>query len=270
MKKILPIVLMLLAITACKDKKKNEPNDTNNTSKPTITVVSKNIPTVTENLCDASFNNVLKTTTGSTLQIQFQFKGTNDLSQYKIDVHNNFDCHSHGKTASSNLWNVLNIVDITGKDVSVTENLVIPTNASVGNYHLMIKLIDELGNEASPLEYNVIVLNPNDPIAPTINLTVPTTDSIGVARGANLNFSGTITDNLSLNGGKFEVSYTDSSNTSFDIEQVFFSPTQGNSYNLNFNYTIPTFSVKGPSLFYIKAFDEVNNVTIKQVKVTIY
>jgi hypothetical protein len=270
MKKTVSILMMVLAFTSCKDKKKIEPDSGNNTSKPTITVVSKNIPTVTENLCDASFNNVLKTSTGSTLQIQFQFKGSNNLSQYKIDVHNNFDCHSHGKIAASNPWSVLNIVDITGKDVSVTENLVIPANASVGNYHLMIKLIDELGNEAVPLEYNVIVLNPNDPIAPTINLTVPTTDSIGVARGANLNFSGTITDNLSLNGGKFEVSYTDSSNTSFDIEQVFFSPTQGNSYNLNFNYTIPTFSVKGPSLFYIKAFDEVNNVTIKQVKVTIY
>jgi hypothetical protein len=270
MKNILPLLFIITTITACKDKKKNEPNLNNNTSKPSITVVSKNIPTVTENLCDASFNNVLKTNTGNTLQVQFRFQGASNLSQYKIDVHNNFDCHSHGKIAASNPWSYLNIVDITGKDVSVTENLIIPANASVGNYHLMIKLIDELGNEAVPIEFNIILLNPNDSIAPTINLTIPTTDSIGIARGSNLNFAGTITDNLSLNGGKFEVSYTDSAKTSFDIEQVFFSSTQGNSYNLNFNYTIPLYAVKGPSIFYLKAFDEVNNVRVKKVKVNIY
>jgi len=270
MKKTLPIIIVSFLFSFCNDRKKIHPDSNNNTSKPTIIVVSKNIPTITKYLCDASFSNVLKITTGSTLQIQFHFKGSNSLSQYKIDVHNNFDCHSHGRISASNPWNVLNIVDVSGKDVSVTETLIIPSNASVGNYHLMIKLIDELGNEAEPLDFNIIVLNSNDPIAPTVNLSYPTSDSIGIARGTNLNFVGVISDNLSLSGGKYEVSYKDSLNTIFDIHQVFFPPAQGNTYNLNFNYIIPTFSVKGASLFYIKAFDEVNNVTVKQLNVTIY
>ncbi len=239
-------------------------------TKPTISIVSKNTPTGSESLCNANFNNVLKLNTGTDLQIQFSFKGVNKLSQYKIDIHNNFDCHTHGKMAASNPWQVLKIVDLNDKEVEVSEKLTVPADASVGNYHFIVQLIDELGNEAVPMEFNVILLNETDPIPPVINLTTQSVDSIAIASGNNLNFTGTITDNVSLNGGKVQISYTDSAGTQFDIQELVFSPTQGNSYNLNYTYTIPSFSVKGRSVFYLRAFDEVNNVGVKQVIVTIF
>jgi hypothetical protein len=142
-------------------------------------------------------------------------------------------------------------------------------DASVGNYHFIVQLIDELGNEAVPMEFNIILLNENDPEPPVIHLTSPSQDSIAMARGNNLTFTGTISDNLSLNGGKVQISYTDSAGTQFDIQEFFFLPTQGDSYPLTFNYSIPIYSVKGRSVFYIRAFDEVNNVGVKQIIVTI-
>jgi len=267
---ITAILIVLLFGISCKEKKKTAPDAVDNTAQPLISVVSKNVTTITENLCGSSFSNVLKVNTGTALQIQLNFKSSNTLSQYKIDVHNNFDCHTHGKTAASNPWYVLKLADITSKDVTVTETLNIPANSSVGNYHLTFRLLDELGNEAQPVEFNVILINPNDSIKPTLSLTNPIADSIGIMRGNNLNFTGIINDNLSLNGGKFQISYIDSANTEFDIEETFFSPTQGTTYNLNFNFLIPTYSVKGPSLFYIKVYDEVNNMYEKKLKVTIY
>jgi len=262
------IIALLAFFFSCK-KESIEPDAKNNTEKPLITVVSKNIPTITENLCGSSFNNVLKVNTGTELQIQLNFKSVNTLSQYKIDVHNNFDCHSHGKIAASNPWYVLKLVDVVGKNYTVTEILDIPSNSSSGNYHLTFRLLDELGNEAQPVEFNIVLINSNDSINPQLILTTPTNDSIGIDRGNNLNFTGIMTDNLSLNGGKYQVSYKDSANTQFDLEETFFSVTQGLTYNFNFNYTIPNFAVKGPSLFIIKVFDEANNVYEKKIKVTI-
>lgn len=262
------IIFCFVLIASCK-KDKVDP-DIDKTVKPTITVVSKNYPTVSEILCNANFDNVLKVSTGNDLKIQFKFKGANKLSQYKIDIHNNFDCHTHGRMAASNPWQVLKSVDLNDNEVEVNETLTVPAHASVGNYHFIVQLIDELGNEAVPTEFNVILLNETDPTPPVINLTTPNVDSIAVARGNNLSFIGPITDNSSLNGGKVQISYIDSAGTQFDIQELVFSPTQGNSYNLNYTYTIPTFSVKGKSVFYVRAFDEVNNVGVKQVIVTIF
>lgn len=128
--------LSFLAFYSSCKKDTSEPT-VDKTTKPTITLVSKNIPTVTEFLCNASFNNVLKVNTGADLQIQFRFKGVNKLSQYKIDIHNNFDCHTHGKMAASNPWQVLKIVDLNDKEVEVSEQLTVPADASVGTQGLV-------------------------------------------------------------------------------------------------------------------------------------
>lgn len=269
------IIFFVVLIASCKKDKVDPVID--KTAKPTITVVSKNYPTVSEFLCNANFDNVLKVSTGTDLKIQFKFKGANKLSQYKINIHNNFDCHTHGRMEASNgrieasnPWKVLKIVELNANEAEVNETLTVPADASVGNYHFMVQLIDELGNEAVPTEFNTILLNEKDPTPPVINLTTPSVDSINVARGSNLNFVGTITDNISLKDGKVQISYIDSAGTQFDIEELVFTPTQGNSFNLNYTYTIPTISVKGKSVFYLRAFDEANNVGVKQVIVTIF
>ncbi|TAH25122.1 MAG: DUF4625 domain-containing protein [Cytophagales bacterium] len=260
-------IYIMSCISSCVNK--NVEPEVNTKEKPTISIVSQNIPSVTAPLCKASFDNVLKINTGVDLKIKFRFRAANNLSEYKVDAHNNFDCHTHRKRVLTKPWKLLKIVSLQGKDVLIEETITIPTDASAGNYHLIFQLIDDLGNEAVPVEFNVIILNSNDTISPTIELTQPSIDSISVARGNMLNIAGIIGDNISLNGGKVEISYIDSAGTQFDIEQLNFSPTQGNKYLLNYNYIIPSFSVKGASVFYIRAFDEVNNVTSKQLKVMI-
>ena len=137
---------------SCEKEKITQDIDKDVKTKPTIKVVSKNIVTVSEYLCNAKFDNVLKVNTGTNLNIRFRFEGANELSQYKIDVHNNFDCHSHGKMAALNPWKVLKITELFGKEVEVNETLIVPPDASIGNYHLTIQLLDELGNEFPYLE----------------------------------------------------------------------------------------------------------------------
>src|SRR5690554_4379992 len=106
MKKLVLIFFTITTLFACKE----EENVSGQNKVPTIHIINQSVPTESEYLCDALFDNVLKLTTGDTLKFLFEFQSENPLSQYKIDIHNNFDCHSHGKSLD---WSVLKVVDLT-------------------------------------------------------------------------------------------------------------------------------------------------------------
>ena len=74
------------------------------------------------------------------------------LKSYKIEIHNNFDHHSHDTRATGTT------VDFTfNRSYDVSEqrtahihhhDIVIPANATPGDYHLMVYCTDAAGNEA--------------------------------------------------------------------------------------------------------------------------
>lgn len=76
------------------------------------------------------------------------------LKSYKIEIHSNFDHHSHG----GNSRTVLETVDFSfnrSYDVSGQKtahihhhDIVIPANATAGDYHLMVYCTDAAGNES--------------------------------------------------------------------------------------------------------------------------
>lgn len=207
----------------------------------------------------------MKVSTGDTLSFTFLFKSVNQLSQYKIDAHNNFDCHEHGKSME---WSVLKITDISGTEITINEQLIIPENASAGNYHLMIRLLDVNGYEAETKEFNVIISNSEDNESPDITLTAPTQSS-SFSYGDQVNFQGTITDNFSLDGGKFQLIFTDAQNISYNLYEEFYPQGVTDSYNINYNQTIEPFMASGEGTFVIKAFDAANNFSIKQIVITV-
>lgn len=256
------LLFMVLALFSCKDKKKE---DTPKSGKPAITIMEQSVPTVSEYLCDALFDNVLKVATGDTLRFTFYFQAVNPLSQYKIDVHNNFDCHSHGKSVD---WSVLKIEDLSGTEATVEEVLIIPENASAGNYHLMIRLLDIYGYEAEVKEFNVIIYNPEDEEAPQVTLTAPAEHSAYQHWDA-VQFHGTITDNLSLESSRFELKFTDSNDQTYHLYEIFYPQGTTTSYTIDTAYTIGPFIATGEGYFTIKAYDKANNFSLKTVPVTI-
>jgi len=256
------LLILVFAFGACKDKKgqselKNE--------KPTIGIVSQSVPTISEYLCNASFDNVIKVFTGDTIRFVFSFVAHNPLSQYKIDIHNNFDCHAHGKSVP---WSVLKLIDLSGNNATVEETLVVPEDASVGNYHLMIRLLDVYGLEAEVKEFNLIILNSDDMQEPVIELSSPTENST-FQHGEKVNFIGTITDNKSLKNSRYELKFTDSDDQTYNLYEIFYPSETINTYSIDTFYNIGTFISKGNGFFTIKAYDEANNYGIKTVAVTI-
>ena len=73
------------------------------------------------------------------------------LKSYKIDVHSNFDHHSHTKSGdSTKVFSFKKEYDLTGKREAHIHHhdIKIPTDATPGDYHLMIYCTDEAGNES--------------------------------------------------------------------------------------------------------------------------
>ena len=91
---------------------------------------------------------------GSEEGVHFEMDLSDDvmLKSYKIDIHNNFDHHSHDTRVTGTT------VDFTfnrAYDVSEQRtahihhhDIVIPANATPGDYHLMVYCTDAAGNEA--------------------------------------------------------------------------------------------------------------------------
>lgn len=90
---------------------------------------------------------------GSATGVHFEADFADDmmLKSYKIDIHSNFDNHSHGTRAGEITvpFTISRNYDLTGKKTAHAHHhdVIIPANATPGNYHLMIYCTDAAGNE---------------------------------------------------------------------------------------------------------------------------
>ncbi|MDR2027577.1 MAG: DUF4625 domain-containing protein, partial [Prevotellaceae bacterium] len=94
---------------------------------------------------------------GDDVHFKVEFSDNEALASYKVDIHPNFDNHSHAVTKHDDdddetvdfvyekSWST-----ISGqKNASVHHHeIVIPENATPGHYHLMVYCTDAAGNES--------------------------------------------------------------------------------------------------------------------------
>lgn len=228
-------------------------------------------------ICGSPDPMVFHLTGGDSLFMDMVFSDNEALSQYKIDIHSNFDCHGHqgGNAPSVTVPNtenetqdlsILDIRNISGASSRIVRILNIPDNVTAGNYHFQIQVIDESGNDNPLANYFALkVLNPLDNVIPEIGINIPATDSFSAKKGQSIQFEGTVTDNLSLSDGGNGVlwlSYTDlQSGNTFATNVVYpFDEETTTQFNFNFNYTIPQTLTPGNYRITLGATDGVRNV----------
>lgn len=171
------LILLALAFTLFSCKKED-------TAAPTISNVLVN---------EASSD--IEIAAGTEVHFDATFADNEDLKEFKLDVHNNFDLHDHGKTANVR-FSHQQIFSISGKSSTVHEHFDVPSDASAGPYHFILKALDQEGNESTPSELSIVITQPGQA---AINVTSHDFSSeVTVDAGDTLVLAGTITDDVDI------------------------------------------------------------------------
>jgi len=244
---------------------------------PTMRVVEY-LPTPVEaDICGSDEPLVFLLSGGDVLSFDVVFEDDIALSQFKVDIHNNFDCHGHGGGSAPTVsvpdvsnqtddWSVLDIQNISGTSAPILKTLTVPENVTSGNYHFHIQVIDESGNDSPFANFNALkITNPVDQVPPQIVIEEPATNDFSAQKGDVIRFAGQVTDDRSLSdggNGVLYLAYTDlSSGNTFNTDFAFpFDQNVGIQYDFDFEYTIPTTLVSGSYRYSLGANDGVRNV----------
>jgi len=91
---------------------------------------------------------------GSDVHFEADFSDNEMLGSYMVEIHNNFDGHDHKVAATraegSEPFFFKKSYDLSGQRNAHVHHhdIVIPANATPGNYHLMIYCTDAAGNQS--------------------------------------------------------------------------------------------------------------------------
>ncbi len=235
---------------------------------PNITIL-RSLPTpAPDTICGQEEPVVYRLISGDTLELDLLFEDNEELSQFKLDIHANFDCHGHARMASNTQdWTVLLLEDLSGASMAHSVRLALPENPTSGTYHFQMQVVDRAGNsEAAAYVYSIIVHNTDDLQAPQISLSVPEEgSSMDLNRGDVLSVRGMLTDNRPLGMGgnaTVKLSYvrlaTGNINTALELQ---LPSDAGTEYPIEIDYSIPGTWIPGPYLFRLQGWDGVNNAS---------
>lgn len=228
-------------------------------------------------VCGEEVSNGLTLIGGKKFRFQVTCRDNDALSQFKLDIHNNFDCHGHGSVlvpafpspSVENLTEDMNkqtIFPLSGKDTTFVISVDIPENVTSGNYHVGFQLIDISGNAAESIFLDARILNPLDTVPPVIHIYNSANIPRNMLRGDTLTISGYVTDNKPLGSGGNGVvfmNYTNlSSGNSFSTDSYMtMGHTEQTDTTFNLKFRIPLFLVKGEYRFSVLGSDGVRNIS---------
>jgi hypothetical protein len=200
---------------------------------------------------------------GDTITFEARFTDNQALSQFKIEIHENFDNHGHKKRTFA--WFYLYIGNLAGKDQVVTLDIPIPVDIEAGNYDFLVKATDIEGNESEEVELDIILKNSTDTSAPEVIITsLDESGSNEVIRGNPIGITGTATDNKGLK--QLEIKLFDE-NTK---QKVFEKTIILNGLSASFNEVIQTAPLaKGDYHLEIICYDLVRNITELEFEITV-
>lgn len=131
--KILVVLLTVTVFTACSDD-----DDALDTEKPSIMLTEP--------------ENGEEFEIGGELHFDIELADNQGLASYKIEIHNNFDGHTHSvvKQEEETPWSYDETVQISGNPLThdAHEHIEIPEGIAEGEYHFGIIVVDAAGNQA--------------------------------------------------------------------------------------------------------------------------
>lgn len=197
---------------------------------------------------------------GGKINISATFSDNKELSQYKIEIHDDFDGHTHLKTGSP-AFAYSKIVGISGTSNTLNLAIDIPQDVATGAYHLIINALDKAGNEAEFAEADITIKSSLDSIAPTLTIIPTPGPSGGVIHlhGAakTITLSGTAGDNESVKNYEVKLIHKTSKVNYLDRD----GNISGTTANINETVTFDDAWPDGDYLLVVEVYDLKNNRT---------
>lgn len=231
-------------------------------------------------------------TGGTLLNVNLKVEDDRELSQVKIEIHDNFDGHGHGRLSDAvTPFEFDTIISTNAREITVNFDLALPANVAAGQYHFIVEAIDKAGNQANFVEADLIMVNPEDNEAPIIAMVVPdfTVAEIdgNFAAGQDtlqVRLQGTLTD--SKNGGNpgelkgyeilfYEANHGHKTSGGSDSNPVYkisnFNIT-GSVYNADATLILRRADLENNGEYKLKvvAYDAKNNKSEREVKYHVY
>lgn len=196
---------------------------------------------------------------GNEITVNATISDDTELSQAKIEIHENFDGHSHMKNGAPEFeWD--SIINLSGKTATLNFKVKLPIDIAAGNYHFTMKVLDKQGNEADFIEADIKLKNADDLVDPTLTVTsTPKPDAnneIHLHGGdKEITIIGAASDDKGLKSYEIVLIHEDTEVNYMDKDGTF-SGTSGNfTEKVVFDPSWP----KGEYELIIKAFDLKNN-----------
>lgn len=199
---------------------------------------------------------------GESFSVSGTVTDNKELNQFKIDIHHDFDGHSHKSMTTR--YEEIRISDISGTSYSINESFTVPDNASSGTYHGTITSLDKEGNQSENKLFYFEVISPDQPV---MNLTVPTS----VTAGNDLVISGTITGTVFLSQVFVKATSLSNGNTLINESYSIASSelmTWDAQTDGNLSILIPS-GESGPVKIRIRAEDSNGNNTIFEQQIVV-
>lgn len=229
---------------------------------PTFEVVSFSPEPTTGTICQSFEQSIFMVDDSDTIRMQIEFFDEGGLSEAKIDIHNNFDCHGHRSQTQD--WFLQNIIPLSGIREVKEIVLPVPENATSGNYHFGLLVSDETGNVTDQtFFYTIQIKNSADTIPPTLELISPSSNEISVTRGESLSIIVELNDDKILgtggNSGIQILSRRSEGGNVITQQEVSFNDVNNNFQRLETSFTIPMIWVRDQYDLIIIGFDGVRN-----------
>ena len=144
MKKFYLPLMLLCALSACSSSEENKPKDMTTPEISAEGIVAIPID------CEVFRR-------GEVIPFNYLFKDDVELGAYNIEIHNNFDHHTHSTTAAECpmdaqkapqkpwIYNQDFDIDPGQRIWDARQDIAIPADIDAGNYHFMVRLTDAAG-----------------------------------------------------------------------------------------------------------------------------
>lgn len=230
--------------------------------------VDNTAPQILEALVNSEDHDI-ELNAGDKASLEVEVSDNDELSQLKMDIHDLFDGHSHGK--SNTTWEMTKIYGLSGSSATLTDSLEVPSPVIAGPYHFVFRLVDASGNESEFKEVEFVVKNGSEA---QFNVTSPDfSTEVHVPKGQSFNLEGSITDNQDLAEILIRISEEEEhshkkSGAPIYEDEIDLNGTSDTNFDLSIlNITIPATAETGYYKLLISAKDNEGNYGVFEAEI---